>query len=224
MKTILTVLTIIGLLTFCLIGSLSADRLLYERAVHRENESVNVTKGHPWWQGDGDATTRDGDITVSAEKRIFDVSEPSSPIPEPASVKETPNSPPRLGKQPHILSRAPFQSSSLLPAQSDFYRTIIDNNLFRPLGWTPPHPKEPYRLLGTMVPKDGKTPPQAIILATAGNKTHIVTIGDKLEIDTTITNIQSKRITLDSKGQRRILKLDTSAWINASKHQFRHRR
>lgn len=46
---------------------------------------------------------------------------------------------------------------------SDFYRTIIDNNLFRPLGWTPPRPREPYRLLGTIIPTDAKTPPKAII-------------------------------------------------------------
>ena len=75
MKTNFAFLTIIGLLTFCLAGSLSADRLLYEHTVHKENESVDITRGHPWWQGDGDATTRDGDIMVSAEKRIFDVSE-----------------------------------------------------------------------------------------------------------------------------------------------------
>lgn len=149
---------------------------------------------------------------------------PSLPIPEPAPVKETPHSSPRLGKQPHILSRAPFQSSNLPPAQPDFYRTIIDNNLFRPLGWTPSRPIEPYRLLGTMVPKDGKIPPQAIIQAAAGNKTHIVSIGDTLDADTKIVDIQPKQVTLDSKGQRRILKLDTSAWINASKRRFSHRR
>ena len=74
MKQIFSILTIIGLLTFCLIGSLSAERLLYEHTVHRENESVEVTRGHPWWQGDGNNMTRDGDIMVSAEKRIFDVS------------------------------------------------------------------------------------------------------------------------------------------------------
>ena len=33
-----------------------------------------------------------------------------------------------------------------------FYRMIINNNLFRPLGWTPPRPIEPYRLLGTLLP------------------------------------------------------------------------
>ena len=27
-----------------------------------------------------------------------------------------------------------------------YYRPIIENNLFRPLGWTPPRPIEPYRL------------------------------------------------------------------------------
>ena len=74
MKQIFSILTIIGLLTFCLTGSLSAERLLYEHTVNKENKSVEVTRGHPWWAGDGDLTTRDGDIMVSAEKRIFDVS------------------------------------------------------------------------------------------------------------------------------------------------------
>ncbi|MYG08137.1 hypothetical protein F4167_16285 [Candidatus Poribacteria bacterium] len=80
----------------------------------------------------------------------------SPPIPEPAPVKGTPNAPPRLSEPPHILSRAHFQSSTFQPPQSDFYRTIIDNNLFRPLGWTRPVPPPAHRLLGTIVPKDGK--------------------------------------------------------------------
>ena len=88
---------------------------------------------------------------------------PSPPIPEPAPVKGTPNAPSRLGEQPRILSHARFQSSTFQSPQSEFYPTIIDNNLFRPLGWTPPRPVEPYRLLGTILPTDEKTPPQAII-------------------------------------------------------------
>ncbi len=35
-----------------------------------------------------------------------------------------------------------------------YYRPILEYNLFRPLGWTPPHPVEPYRLLGTLLPID----------------------------------------------------------------------
>lgn len=61
-------------------------------------------------------------------------------------------SPPKASEPQHQtehLRVSPLQTSSgmeLQPRhQSEFYRTIIDNNLFRPLGWTPPRPKEPYR-------------------------------------------------------------------------------
>jgi len=131
----------------------------------------------------------------------------SPPIPDPAPVKETPKAPPHLGKQPDILSRARFQSSNFPPAQSDFYRTIIDNNLFRPLGWRPPRRVEPYRLLGTRLPTDKNTPPQAILQSTATNKTHIVTTGDKLDATTEVVEIQAKQILMEIAGQRKILRL-----------------
>ena len=149
----------------------------------------------------------------------------SPPIPEPSPLAETPNAPPRLGEQPHILSRARLQPSTFQSPQSDFYRTIIDNNLFRPLGWTPPRPVKPYRLLGTILPTDEKTPPQAIIqVSTAGNKTHIVSIGDTLDADTKIVDIQPKQATLDRAGQQTTLKLNPSPWISTAKGRFSHRR
>ena len=82
-----------------------------------------------------------------------------------------------------------------------FKRTIIDNNIFRPLGWTPPRLQEPYRLLGTIIPTDVKIPPKAIIQNTVRNQTHIVTIGDTLDTDTHVTDIQTKHITLKKNGQ-----------------------
>ena len=75
MKPISTLLTMLALVTFCFAGSAAAQRLLDEHQVVRENEDVDVTEGHPWWQGDGDATTRDGDIITSTSKSIHDVSE-----------------------------------------------------------------------------------------------------------------------------------------------------
>lgn len=120
-----------------------------------------------------------------------------------------------------IPPRAHFQSSTH-PVEdaelkhfqnSDFYRTIIDNNLFRPLGWTPPRPQEPYRLLGTIIPTDAKIPSRAIIQNTVGNQTHIVTIGDTLEIDTTVKNIQPKRVIVEKAGQQRILTLNATPLI-----------
>lgn len=93
---------------------------------------------------------------------------------------------------------------------SDFYRTIIDNNLFRPLGWTPPRPQEPYRLLGTIIPTNVKSPPKAIIQNIVGNQTHIVTIGDTLDTETHVTDIQTKHVTLKKNGQQRQLTLKSS--------------
>ena len=108
-------------------------------------------------------------------------------------------------------STHPIEDAELKHFQnSDFYRTIIDNNLFRPLGWTPPRPQEPYRLLGTIIPTDARHPPKAIIQNTVGNQTHIVTIGDTLDPDTYVTDIQPKRVILEKAGQQRTLTLNTT--------------
>ena len=42
-----------------------------------------------------------------------------------------------------LLGDCGIHTINLPPTQSDFYRTIVDNNLFRPLGWTPPARSNP---------------------------------------------------------------------------------
>ena len=96
---------------------------------------------------------------------------------------------------------------------TEFYTTIIDNNIFRPLGWTPPRPKEPYRLIGTIFPTDGKTPPQAVLQKNPAGKTYTVTIGNTLDTDTTLIDIQAKQVILEKGGQRRTLTLNTTPWL-----------
>ena len=93
---------------------------------------------------------------------------------------------------------------------SKFYRVIIDNNLFRPLGWRPPRPRELYRLLGTILPTDANTPKQAILQRTAARTTNIVSIGDKLDADTRVVDIQAKQVSLEKAGVRRTLNLNTT--------------
>lgn len=88
-----------------------------------------------------------------------------------------------------------------------YYQTIIENNLFRPLGWRPPVPREPYRLLGTVVARDADTPPQAIIESTTGETTYIVTTGEPLDASTEVVSIESKSVTLSTNGQQRTLHL-----------------
>ena len=103
-------------------------------------------------------------------------------------------------------SRRVRQTPPVFDAEA-FYRTIIDNNLFRPLGWTPPRPIEPYRLIGTLLPRSDTTPPKAIIQTTAGNKTYIVSTGEPLDALTEVVSIESKHITLQTNGQQRTLHL-----------------
>ena len=103
--------------------------------------------------------------------------------------------------------RVPLTSPVVFDAAA-FKRTIIDNNLFRPLGWTPPRPIEPYRLLGTKLATDANTPPQAILQSTAGNTTHIVTLGETLDASTEVVDIRSpKQVTLSTNGEQRTLHL-----------------
>ena len=133
------------------------------------------------------------------------------PIPDPSPASETEPEPPR---------RVPLTTPGVFDAEA-YYRTIIDNNLFRPLGWTPPRPKEPYRLLGILLPRDAHTPPKVIIKSTAGNQTHIVTIGESLDASTEVFSIEPKQVTLETDGQRRTLKLTTTHWLNPSQVSLR---
>ena len=80
-----------------------------------------------------------------------------------------------------------------------FYKTIIEYNLFRPLGWTPPKNEPEYSLEGTAVDPSGVIS-QAILLERRSNRYHFVTIGTKLD-DMTVKDIQDKKVIMDKEGE-----------------------
>lgn len=85
-----------------------------------------------------------------------------------------------------------------------FYRTIIENNIFAPLGWKPKKPTPIYRLIGTRIPIGQEIKATAILQETSGESTmRIVSIGTKLGEDTYVVDIQPKQIVL-KKGKLRI--------------------
>lgn len=88
-----------------------------------------------------------------------------------------------------------------------FKRTIIDNNIFRPLGWTPPRPVEPYRLIGTILPLEANRLAEAVIESTAGKAISIVSVGETLDPETKVVSIENKSVVLESGGVRRTLRL-----------------
>ena len=88
-----------------------------------------------------------------------------------------------------------------------YYLPIVENNLFHLLGWRPKRPIERYRILGTLIPTIDNAPPKAIIQMTVGGQTYIVTPGQELDVNTEVTDIQSKQVTLSKDGTHRTLQL-----------------
>jgi hypothetical protein len=96
-----------------------------------------------------------------------------------------------------------------------FYKVIIDNNLFRPLGWTPPNNEPAYSLIGTAVGAGGAVS-QATLLEKRSNRYHFVTIGTKLG-DMTVKDIQAKQVTLDKAGKPITLKTGELQFLTTSR-------
>ena len=136
----------------------------------------------------------------------FLASDPVRRDPEPIKVRTTETEPRRVQRT----------SSPVFEVSETYYSTIIDNNLFRPLGWIPPRPIEPYRLIGTLLPRSENTPPRAIIQSTTGNQTYIVATGEQLDASTEVVSIQGKAVTLSTNGEQRTLRLNTARWLNTS--------
>ena len=99
--------------------------------------------------------------------------------------------------------------------ESAFYRTIIENNIFRPLGWTPPKPTTVYRLLGTIISIDG-TNGQAILQEIASERLHFLRVGDGVG-DATVTEILSKEVKLDKAGRRISLKMGRLQFLSPTR-------
>lgn len=101
--------------------------------------------------------------------------------------------------------------------ESAFYRTIIENNIFRPLGWMPPKPAPVYRLLGTVISTDG-TSLQAILQEIASERLHFLRVGDSVG-DATVTEILLKEVKLDKAGRGLSLKMGRLQFLSPTRTQ-----
>ena len=90
-------------------------------------------------------------------------------------------------------------NSSEADNSSDFYGMIVDNNLFRPLGWRPPNKEPEYTLIGTAFDPNGG-PSEAFVLEQRSNQFYVARVGDKVG-DTVVKEIEQKKVTLDKNGE-----------------------
>ena len=109
---------------------------------------------------------------------------------------------------------SPVRSGVWDDAPDAFYATIVDNNLFRPLGFRATLAKEPYRLLATILVRGTNTSETEAIIETTletdeGETTlrRSVSEGDTLDNDTKVVAIKDKQVTLSTKGEKRTLQL-----------------
>ena len=138
----------------------------------------------------------------------------------PNPKAETSSTPPTGVATTEPLSQQPdtprsnrlLQSQDKAPLEDDFYRVIIENNLFRPLGWTPPSKNTtPYRLLGTLLSRD--TLARTILQDSTSQQIYIVTLGETLGAFH-VAEIHPRQVTLEN-GERTItLRLDKPLFLN----------
>lgn len=100
--------------------------------------------------------------------------------------------------------------------QTEFYRTIVENNLFLPLGTAAPSQPARYRLIATTTPTNGDSRSTALIQSIAGNETHVVTIGSKVG-EVTVVDIQPKQVAIETDGKLTTLELDHPLWLGPSR-------
>ncbi len=81
----------------------------------------------------------------------------------------------------------------------DFYQPIIDNNIFRRLGWKPPKKPVEFVLYGTASTEDENNS-KAYIYETQSKRLHTVKVGDTIG-KAKITEIREKQVKMDKDGK-----------------------
>lgn len=96
-----------------------------------------------------------------------------------------------------------------------FYRVIVENNIFRPLGWKEPISAPKYVLIGTMLDSRGGIIAKALLKENASNQTYYVTTGEKVGT-ATVESIESRQVRLNISGEILTLKAPSIQFLNVS--------
>ena len=103
----------------------------------------------------------------------------------------------------------------------EYYKVIVDNNLFRRLGWRPPNNKPRYTLIGTWISSNGVTA-KALILEQRSNQTYYVSIGEKVG-EATVEGIKSNQVSLDLSGDIKMIKSESMQFLSGGGKERKRR-
>lgn len=97
------------------------------------------------------------------------------------------------------------------PRRGDYYKVIVTNNLFRPLGYRKPRPGPAFELLATVIDrKSGKS--KALLRNNKHRKTYYVAVGEKLA-GALVEKIESNSVTLSQNGKSKEFRLQRDALL-----------
>ena len=96
---------------------------------------------------------------------------------------------------------------------NSFYQVIIDNSLFRPLGWRPPNKEPEYSFISTTVDTNGTKKSEAYVLEKRSNRLYNGNIGDEVG-GAIIKEIKEKEIILDKDGETITLRLENLQFLS----------
>ena len=94
-----------------------------------------------------------------------------------------------------------------------FYRVIVKNNLFRPLGWQVPRNEPKYALIATLIGSHGEIA-KALLMENASNQTYYVTTGEQIG-EATVEKIESRQVRLNISGEILTLKVPSAQFLGA---------
>ena len=110
--------------------------------------------------------------------------------------------------------RADRQKAEERESGGDFYRVIIENNLFRPLGWQRPNRDPEYALVATWIGTRG-TIAKALVMERKSSQLYYVAQGEKVG-DAIVENIAANQVSLKASDAIVTLKAESIQFLSGS--------
>jgi hypothetical protein len=121
----------------------------------------------------------------------------------------------KVGKDRKAHGKNPDTKGNQKPkGDADFYRVVVENNLFRSLGWQRPNREPQYTLIGTMIEPDGKDS-KVLLIEQRSNQYYAVAVGEKVG-DAMVKKIASNEVTLYKAGEMMTIRAEANAFLGGS--------
>jgi hypothetical protein len=97
---------------------------------------------------------------------------------------------------------------------SDLYRVVVENNLFRPLGWQRPNREPQYTLMATFIASKGNSA-KALVMEQRSHQSYYVSVGGKVG-GATVEKIKSNEVTLNQAGKMMTIRAEPIQFLSGS--------